>query len=94
LNEERNKQEMKYKINYGFGVAILYTPNEDWKSRFYNLSDQCFGIRKNVTTAELISQSDEQPKYLIQGEYERLEHDGDIIVWNEAGEKIKSEWDD
>ena len=37
---------MKYKIDYQYGVANLYTPSEDWEDRFYELANQCFGIRK------------------------------------------------
>lgn len=36
---------------------------------------------------------DVEPKEKIKGEYERLEHNGDLIIWNKEGEKIKSEWD-
>ena len=85
---------MKYTIDYGHGKAELYTPSENWEGRFHVLASQCFGIRKSIAKAELIKQEDVQPKYLLVGEYERLEHDGDLIVWNEEGNKIKSEWDD
>lgn len=84
---------MLYMIDYGFGVAKLYTPREDWRSRFYELADQCFGIRKSIAYANLIGEYSESPRDPLPGEYERLEHNGDVIVWNEAGEKIKSEWD-
>ena len=84
---------MKYKIDYGFGVATLYTPSQDWENRFYELANQCFGIRKSIMYANLISSSEEKPKNMLDGEYERLEHSGDVIVWNENGEKIKSEFD-
>ena len=83
----------KYTIDYGFGTATLYTPSTDWEGRFYELANQCFGIRKSIMWAHLVRSEDAEPKYKIVGEYERLEHDGDLIVWNEAGEKIKSEWD-
>lgn len=83
----------KYTINYGYGIAYLYTPSDDWESRFYLLANQCFGIRKSIDEPYLIKAEKCGPKYLLVGEYERLEHDGDTIVWNEAGEKIKSEWD-
>ena len=84
---------MKYKIDYGFCVATLYTPSQDWENRFYELANQCFGIRKSVVYAHLISSSEGKPKNMLDGEYERLEHSGDVIVWNEKGEKIKSEFD-
>ena len=84
---------MKYKINYGFGIATLYTPSENWSERFYKLAGQCFGIRKSIMFAHLISSSEDKPNNMLDEEYERLEHNGDIIVWNKNGEKIKSEWD-
>lgn len=85
---------MKYKIDYQYGVAYLYTPSEDWEERFYHLAGQCFGIRKSIGDVKLIEKSDDKPKYFLVNEYERLEHSGDVIVWNEDGEKIKAEWDD
>ena len=84
---------MKYVIDYGYGEAVLYTNKKNYEERFYELSSQCFGIRKSVEKCDLISKSDEKPLKMLDGECERLEHDGDIIVWNSEGEKIKSEWD-
>ena len=84
---------MKYKIDYGFGIAPLYTPSENWDERFYKLAGQCFGIRKSIMFADLISSNEDKPNNMLDGEYERLEHNGDVIVWNKNGEKIKSEWD-
>lgn len=84
---------MKYIIDYESGTANLYTPLDDWKSRFYELAGQCFGIRKSIGEVKLISNNNAEPSWKIDGEYERLEHSGDTIVWNKNGEKIKSEWD-
>lgn len=84
----------KYTIDYQYGIANLYTPSEKWEDRFYDLADQCFGIRKSIGQVRLISKTEENPKYKLVGEYERIEHNGDLIVWNKKGEKIKSEWDD
>lgn len=84
---------MKYKINYGFGTAYLYTPCVNWKERFYELANQCFGIRKSIMYAHLITTEDAAPKDIIDGEHERLEHNGDVIIWNAQGEKIKDEWE-
>lgn len=84
----------KFKIDYEFGIANLYTPNtEHWENRFIDLASQCFGIRKSIGDIELIEQTEEEPKHKLQGEYERLEHYGDVIVWDKKGNKIKSEWD-
>lgn len=84
---------MKYEINYGMGKAVLYTPNKDWDDRFGFLANQCFGIRKSIMCSELISSSDIEPQQKLEGEYERLEHSGDVIVWDKDGNKIKSEFD-
>lgn len=85
---------MKYTIDYEYGWAKLYTPSQDWKARFYTLASQCFGIRKSIGEVNLISTEDAKPKNIIINEYERLEHSGgDTIIWDEHGEKIKSEWE-
>ena len=84
---------MKYRIDYGYGYATLYTPSEDWENRFYELASQCFGIRKSIACANLMCKTEEEPKHKIKGECERLEHNGDIIIWNKRGEKIKSEFE-
>lgn len=83
----------KYTIEYGWGIATLFTPSSEWEERFYYLAEQCYGIRKSIDYAHLLRVDEEEPAQMIPGEYERLEHHGDVIVWNEAGEKIKSEWD-
>ena len=85
---------MKYKIDYTYGIAELYTPKEDWLDRFFKLAYQCCGIRKSIGEVHLIEKTNEEPPYLLQGEYERLCHSGDVIVWDKNGDKIKSEWDD
>jgi hypothetical protein len=82
---------MKYTIDYEYETAKLYTPSEDWESRFYDLANQCFGIRKSIGKVELKLKEDAKPSYLVEGEYERLEHNGDVIVWNKEGEKVKAE---
>lgn len=84
---------MKYLIDYEYGTAELYTPSEDWNTRFHELSSQCFGIRKSIGRVRLIEKTNEDPSFLLVGEYERLCHNGDVIVWNDKGKKIKSEWD-
>jgi hypothetical protein len=84
---------MKYKIDYEHGKAELYTPSLDWEGRFYELASQCFGIRKSLGEVKLLNKEDTKPNYEIVGEYERLEHNGDLIVWDKDGNKIKSEWD-
>lgn len=93
----------KYEINYGWGVADLYSPveKEEAISRFFKLADQCFGIRKSITKDPpvIISVQEEnipEPWDEIEGAFEMLVHNKpipDIIVWDEEGEKIKSEWD-
>ena len=85
---------MLYIIDYECGIAHLYTPYKDWESRFYELAFQCYGIRKSIGEVRLLVKTDEKPQDPIPGEFERLEHNGDLIIWNKDGEKIKSEWDD
>ena len=81
----------EFKIDYQFGIATLYTPIEDWEERFYELAYQCFGIRKSIGDVKLLSRK-RSSMPLDYGGYERLEHNGDIIVWDEHGNKIKDEW--
>lgn len=83
----------KYIIDYEWGIAHLYTASENWETRFCELAGQCFGIRKSIGELELIRIEEDDITELLDNEYERLEHHGDVIVWNEQGEKIKSEWD-
>lgn len=83
----------RYEIDYQYGKAVLFTPSEDWESRFVHLAKQCFGIRKSIGNIKLISERQGGPTIMLENEYERLCHNGDVIVWNEAGEKIKTEWD-
>lgn len=82
-----------YMIDYEYGVAKLYTNSDEWEKRFYELARQCFGIRKSIGEVNLLSVKEDDRIDQIIGEYERLEHNGDTIIWNESGEKIKSEWD-
>ena len=84
---------MKYLIDYEYGTAELYTPSEHWLHRFTELSDQCFRNKKSVGRVQLIEETNERPPYLLQGEHERLCYNGDVVVWNKEGVKIKSEWD-
>lgn len=83
----------RYEIDYQYGKAVLFTPSEDWESRFIHLAMQCFGIRKSIGRVKLISEQKCWPRFQLKDEYERLCHNGDVTVWNEAGEKIKTEWD-
>ena len=89
----------KYSIDYGFGHAELWTDcGEDTvKRRFMQLANQCFGIRKSISGFSLIGSRDERlpkPWADLPGATEVLKHSGgDTIVWNDDGEKIKSEWD-
>lgn len=80
----------KYVINYGFGVATLYSPSDDWENRFLSLAGTCFGIRKSILGVELISrrevaESDDYHNKICQDEYERLEFNGDAYIWRKDG---------
>ena len=85
---------MMYKIDYEYGRAILYTPSKEWEERFIKLASQCFGIRKSIGEVKLMSEREEEPTDKLENEYERLEHNGDVIVWNQEGEKIETEFDE
>lgn len=84
----------KYKINYGYGVAYLYTPYKDYEDRFYTLANTCFGIRKCIIHCDLISVED-----VYCNDFERLEFGGDVYVWREDGARKmlfpykQKEWD-
>lgn len=79
---------IKYTIDYGFGTAILYTPY-DCEQRFYTLANTCFGIRKSIMYCEIIKSEDVECN-----DFERLEFNGDIYVWNKSGARkmIEPEW--
>ena len=80
---------MKYKINYGFGTATLYTPHEP-EIRFYSLAGTCFGIRKSIACCCVVGKEDADCD-----DYERLEFNGDVYVWREDGaRKMLEPWPD
>ena len=91
---------MKYEIDYGYGKATLYTDNNDWESRFYELASVCFGIRKSIAYVKLISSSQDGPLNKYQDEYERLEFYGDVYIFRKDGARkmVKpfedEEWDE
>jgi hypothetical protein len=85
---------MRYEIDYEHGKAILYTPSQDWRGTFRRLANQCFGIRKSIGDVVLLDIADIEPNDKMLDEYERLKHNGDIIIWNKEGEKIKAEWEE
>ena len=87
-------------INYGFGVAELVGDftEEDAEGFFMKHANQCFGIRKSISDFKLLSFDSEGELNefwsKIEGAKTLLKHSGgDVIVWNDKGEKIKSEWD-
>ena len=70
----------KYKIDYGYGTAVLYTPY-DPEERFYTLANTCFGIRKCIMGCHIYDKAAQScPPY-----NERLEFNGDVYVWNHQG---------
>jgi hypothetical protein len=84
-------------IDYGFGRAALWGAFDETTVErcFYRHANQCFGIRKSIMRFMLISIEDSEipePWNLIEGAAIVLKHTGDTIVWNAAGDKIKSEW--
>jgi hypothetical protein len=81
---------MKYTIDYGFGVAILYTPHDPEK-RFYTLANTCFGIRKSIAGCDIIKTEDVPSP---NPGCERLEFNGDVYIWREDGARkmLEPEW--
>ena len=85
-------------INYGDAEADLWGSfnEETVEDFFYRHANQCFGIRKSILSFALV---DIEPSPLpspwdrFEGAATVLQHSGDTIVWNAAGEKIKSEWE-
>ena len=87
-------------INYGEGTAELIGnfKKEETENFFMNHANQCFGIRKSISNFKLISFDKkgtlEEPWNLMKGAETMLKHSGgDTIIWDDKGEKIKSEWD-
>lgn len=84
----------KYVIDYGFGKAYLYTPY-DCEKRFYTLANTCFGIRKSIMYCNILKTEDVECN-----DFERLEFNGDIYVWDKDGRRKMiepwpdEEWDD
>lgn len=84
----------KYTIDYGIGIAFLYTPY-DCTERFFALASTCFGIRKNIMRCLIMKAEDVECD-----DFERLEFSGDIYVWDEEGRRKMiepdedEEWDD
>jgi hypothetical protein len=80
---------MKYTIDYGFGIATLYTPF-DPKSRFYTLANTCFGIRKSIAYCRIL-----RAEKVECSDFERLEFSGDVYVWDNLGRrKMLEPWPD
>lgn len=71
----------RYEINFGFGLAILYTPY-DCEKRFYTLANTCFGIRKSIMECSIISAEEVECE-----DFERLEFNGDVYVWDKDGRR-------
>ena len=87
-----------YSIDYGHGRADLWSDcgENSVEQRFMKLANQCFGIRKSIGDFTLLESFEEaipKPWADLPGTAEMLKHNGDTIVWNDDGEKIKSEWD-
>lgn len=84
---------------FGSGVADFWIDDPNGKlneSTFDHYANQCFGIRKSMSRFELLSVEDGEiplPWRDLPGAAVCLKHNGDTIVWNAAGDKIKSEFD-
>ena len=90
----------KAEIDYGDGGKAEFWGDFDESSvqrSFYQHANQCFGIRKSIMGFTLLSLEDSElpePWNKLEGAAVVLKHSGgDTIIWDAAGEKIKSEWD-
>lgn len=85
---------MKYLIDYGYGKATLYTPYPP-EERFYTLAGTCFGIRKSIICCVVLKKEE-----VKCDDFERLEFNGDIYIWDKEGRRKMIEpfededWDD
>lgn len=77
---KNKKVTRKYKIDYGCGTAVLYTPY-DPVERFHTLANTCFGIRKSIMCCQIYGC--EEKDCLPYNE--RLEFSGDVYVWDHRG---------
>ena len=91
----------KYRIDYGFGIATLYTPYKYPDVRFCTLANTCFGIRKSIAKVEItrseevvMPESTEWNERLEFNWNERLEFNGDVYIWREDGSRkmIAPDW--
>lgn len=93
-------------INYGGGGRAEIWGDFDRDnavSAFYSMANECFGIRKSIMDDQLLDFDENaampKPWSKLEGAAKMLRHNCggwpmyDIIVWDAAGEKIKSEWD-
>jgi hypothetical protein len=87
------------RINYGFGQALFWGAftRETVEEEFYTYANQCFGIRKSIAGCDVREFRAEPMPEVFGCKPEEittlLEHNGDTIAWNAAGEKIRSEFD-
>ena len=82
----------KYKIDYGFGIATLYTVATDVEQRFYTLAGTCFGIRKSIAYCYVMQR---MPDDREDQSVEQLEFNGDCYVWRYDGaRKMIEPWAD
>lgn len=82
----------KYEIDYEYGKALFFTTESDKQKGigdFLDKSGDCFGIRKSIGKVSVVDISKVGSKFGAA-----LYHNGDSVLWNEMGEKIKSEFDD
>lgn len=83
---------IKYKIDYGFGVATFYTSAKDVEQRFYTLAGTCFGIRKSIAYCNVMQH---MPDDREDQSVEQLEFSGDCYVWRDDGaRKMLEPWED
>lgn len=86
-------------IDYGDGgIANIWGEFDEStvEAFFEEKANQCFGIRKSIFHVKPLLIEDAElpePWDKFDGAATVLKHNGDVIVWNASGEKIKSEFD-
>lgn len=77
------KEEMtRYIIDFGFGVATLYTPSKHWAERFKALGPTCYTVE--IGTLRLLSEKGGF-KPTMWDEHERIEVNGNVYIWRVDG---------
>ena len=69
-----------YKIDYEYGFAYLWTRKKPKNpiNLFYDLANQCFGIRKSIGETKLLEEGEQEPASMIEMPKTPMERHPDI----------------